>query len=130
MQNGLGKGFRVTSWIWTTRGVLGDNSDALLNDAVCVEWAKACARSLRWSEEVLLLKEEMRRVRQYLGWRAQWWLDHHDKGIVEGARAYAYRQSAIQHALLYGRLNPHLTKVTNFHVDGAEEDKDKVDDVD
>ncbi|KAG1869682.1 hypothetical protein C8R48DRAFT_746879 [Suillus tomentosus] len=71
MQNGLGEGFRVTSWIWTTRGVLGDNSDALLNDAMRVEWAKARARSLRWSEEVLLLKEEMRRVRQYLDWRAQ-----------------------------------------------------------
>jgi hypothetical protein len=35
MQNGLGEGFRVTSWIWTTRGVLGDNSDAQLNDGSC-----------------------------------------------------------------------------------------------
>lgn len=35
MQNGLGEGFRVTLWIWTTRGVLGDNSDAQLNDGSC-----------------------------------------------------------------------------------------------
>ncbi|KAG1843670.1 hypothetical protein F4604DRAFT_1540541, partial [Suillus subluteus] len=72
---------------------------------VHIEWVKACARSLRWSEEVLLLKEEMQQVRQYLDWRAQWWkahaeLDHHDEGIIEGACAYAYHQSAIQHALL------------------------------
>jgi hypothetical protein len=47
----------------------------------------------------------MRRVRKYLDWRANWWeahaeLDHHDECIVEGARAYAHRQSAIQCALL------------------------------
>ncbi|KAG1902395.1 uncharacterized protein F5891DRAFT_1127683 [Suillus fuscotomentosus] len=161
MQNGLGEGFHVTLWIWTTRGVLGDNSDALLNDAVRVEWAKARARSLRWSEEVLLLKEEMRQVRQYLDWRAQWWearaeLDHHDKGIVEGARAYAYRQSAIQRALLSrftalweaqsafnqsrkfsrmfgGGVQDSNTDNEPFSIqaDGAEdEDEDKVDDVD
>ncbi|KAG2054274.1 hypothetical protein BDR06DRAFT_982471 [Suillus hirtellus] len=149
MQNGLGEGFCVTSWIWTTRGVLGDNSDALLNDAVGVKWAKVSACSLRWSEEVLLLKEEMRRVHQYLDWQAQWWeacaeLDHHDKGIVEGACAYAYRQSTIQHALLscftalweaQSEFNQSHLDADNepfsIQVDGAEdEDEDEVDDVD
>ncbi|KAH7917767.1 hypothetical protein BV22DRAFT_1052206 [Leucogyrophana mollusca] len=40
-----------------------------LND----EWAKARARAHRWTEEAMLLKEEMQRVRVYLNWRAKWW---------------------------------------------------------
>ncbi|KAG1891797.1 uncharacterized protein F5891DRAFT_1197424 [Suillus fuscotomentosus] len=58
-----------------------------------------------WNEEVLLLKEEMRRTRQFLAWRAQQWqsvtnLSHQDMQIVAGAIAYAHRQAAVQHALL------------------------------
>lgn len=70
-----------------------------------VEWAKSHARAQRWSEEVLLLKEEMRRTQQFLAWRAEQWqsitdLSHKDTQIVAGAIAYAHRQAAVQHALL------------------------------
>jgi 2-polyprenyl-6-methoxyphenol hydroxylase-like FAD-dependent oxidoreductase len=54
----------------------------------------------------MLLKEEMRRGRQYLHWKADWWQsraegwDGLDPFTAEGIRAYALRQKAIQQALL------------------------------
>lgn len=70
-----------------------------------VEWGKSRVRAQRWNEEVYLLKEEMRRTRQFLAWRAREWesvtdLSHQDAQIVAGAAAYANRQAAIQRALL------------------------------
>lgn len=73
--------------------------------AVRVEWAKARARHLRWWEEVHLLKEEMRRVRKTLEWRAAWWEDLRkgweglDEAMVEGVNAYASRQANVQRML-------------------------------
>jgi hypothetical protein len=69
--------------------------------ALRVEWAKSLARKLRWTEEVQILKEEMRRVIAYSKWRATWWEDriHARPGLTldlqEGLRAYAVRQSSI-----------------------------------
>ncbi|KAH7917395.1 hypothetical protein BV22DRAFT_1026398 [Leucogyrophana mollusca] len=104
MRRGLGQGRKAVSWIWTTVGVLGDGEDAGLNDALRVEWVKARARALRWSKEVMLLKEEMRCVRVYLNWKAKWWesravvaVDNHT--VAEGISAYASRQAAIQRNL-------------------------------
>ncbi|KAG2101825.1 uncharacterized protein F5147DRAFT_746912 [Suillus discolor] len=99
---GLGQGYQMTSWIWLTLGVQDDMG---LNDVLRVEWAKSRARAQWWNEEVLLLKEEMRRTRQFLAWHAQQWrsvteLSHQDAQIVAGAAAYAQRQATIQHALL------------------------------
>jgi hypothetical protein len=70
-----------------------------------VEWAKSHARAQRWNEEVLLLKEEMWRTRQFLAWRAERWesiteLSDKDTEIMAGAIAYAHRQAAVQRALL------------------------------
>jgi hypothetical protein len=31
---------------------------------------------MRWSEEVLLVEEEMRRVLEYMSWFANWWTSH------------------------------------------------------
>lgn len=73
--------------------------------AVRIEWAKARARCLRWTEEVHLLKEEMRRVRKTLEWKAAWWderrtgWDALDEPTREGVWAYASRQASIQRAL-------------------------------
>ncbi|KAJ6525006.1 hypothetical protein B0H19DRAFT_1340096, partial [Mycena capillaripes] len=41
--------------------------------ALRVEWAKVRARGMSYREEVDLLEEEMRRVVQFLDWRAKWW---------------------------------------------------------
>jgi len=66
-----------------------------------VEWAKSRARALRWSEEVILLCEEMRRVLWFLQWKSQWWLtqahlgDNAREDVREGLIAYSCKQAAI-----------------------------------
>lgn len=53
----------------------------------------------------MLLKEEMRRVRKTLEWRAAWWEQRRegwigqDEAMQEGIRAYATRQADIQRGL-------------------------------
>jgi hypothetical protein len=39
-----------------------------------IEWAKSCARTAWWCEEVDLLDEEMRRVLCFLDWKSAWWV--------------------------------------------------------
>lgn len=70
-----------------------------------IEWCKARARGCRWSEEVWLLVEEMRRVLGYHLWHADWWEEraYTRKDLspeeAEGAAAYAFRQSRIRIAI-------------------------------
>ncbi|CAK5277177.1 unnamed protein product [Mycena citricolor] len=90
---------RTMSWIWTAKGAL-EQAEVELHDSIRVEWARARARRDRWSEEVLMLKEEMRRVCAYLQWQAEWWLKRQamredwDQYVEAGARAYALKQAA------------------------------------
>ncbi|KAJ7511254.1 hypothetical protein B0H11DRAFT_2215093 [Mycena galericulata] len=63
---------KVLSWIWTARGALDDNEKEL-HESLRVEWSRAKARKTRWEEEVILLREEMRRVVRYLEWQSAWW---------------------------------------------------------
>jgi hypothetical protein len=78
--------------------------------AIRVEWCKARARALRWSEEVLLLQEEMRRVLQFLTTQAQWWEEQGTRewplasqpnllAALEGRRAYAYQQASLRRSI-------------------------------
>ncbi|KAJ7234341.1 hypothetical protein C8J57DRAFT_1531743 [Mycena rebaudengoi] len=71
-RNAPGTSKRVMSWIWTAPGVF-DDAEKHLHASVRVEWARAQARKHRWVEEVMLLREEMRRVLRYLTWQADWW---------------------------------------------------------
>ena len=126
-QLGLGEGKRKISWIWRVSGAMGDGGDDVLNDGQCplppitqnmlvdflfffvlalrIEWAKSRARYLRWSEEVLLLKEEMRRVRKTLEKRVAWWREREepweglDRAEAEGVCAYARRQAGVEQSL-------------------------------
>jgi len=60
---------------------------------------------MRTSEEVLQLKEEMRRVLESLKWKARWWKERQDqrddvgKDFREGLQSYAQTQGSIQLAL-------------------------------
>lgn len=70
------------------------------------EWIKSRARAKRWSEEVHLLREEMRRVLAFLRWKSLWWKERVHKRtnvcdpiLMEGLQAYAHRQAALQHDL-------------------------------
>ncbi|KAJ7081651.1 hypothetical protein B0H15DRAFT_924210 [Mycena belliarum] len=95
------------SWIWTARGGPGEDEVELHESnesmtAVRVEWSKALARKDRWSEEVTLLREEMRRVMRYLNWKAAWWEGRRSARGTEipaalraGLDAYGARQAAL-----------------------------------
>lgn len=61
---------------------------------------------MRWSEEVLLLQEEMRRVLEYMSWFSDWWTSHaappstaHDPFLSEGLTAYAAKQADLRLSL-------------------------------
>ena len=68
-----------------------------------VEWAKSRARAIRWSEEVTLLVEEMRRVLWFLRWKKLWWMDHAhmrttaSPEVNDGLLAYSAKQAGILH---------------------------------
>lgn len=70
--------------------------------ALRIQWCKARARAMRWSEEVLILREEMRRVLAFLTWHAVWWDQQVQRrtGLsleaAEGVAAYAYKQASIR----------------------------------
>ena len=75
-RDGTGETRRMLSWIWTTKtqGETEDETDEILR----TEWAKSRARTIRCKEEVMLLKEEMRRVTEFLGWKSQWWREQEE----------------------------------------------------
>ncbi|KAJ7805460.1 hypothetical protein B0H14DRAFT_3485136 [Mycena olivaceomarginata] len=97
-RNVAGTSKRVMSWIWTAPGAF-DDEEQHLHDSIRVEWCRARARKVRWSEEVMLLREEMRRVVRYLGWQTAWWRDRAElrmgltREIAAGVRAYALKQA-------------------------------------
>ncbi|KAG6849215.1 hypothetical protein H0H93_010409 [Arthromyces matolae] len=102
--NKTSEGRRKISWIWRTRGVINDENDVEdLRDALRVEWCKSRARSMRFSEEVDLLQEEMERVLRFFTYRERWWLSKTEYGSSgdmrpirqEGLVAYASRQAAL-----------------------------------
>ncbi|KAJ7077653.1 hypothetical protein B0H15DRAFT_924930 [Mycena belliarum] len=118
---------RPLSWIWLAQVQSRKEGDPEQEDeALRIEWAKTRARSMRWSEEVDLLEEEMRRIRQFLVWRSDWWLEKiglrglEDGPQAEGEAAYAYRQAALQ-----ADLCGHFTKLAEHR---NSEDSDTPDD--
>ncbi|KAH7904941.1 hypothetical protein BJ138DRAFT_1118936 [Hygrophoropsis aurantiaca] len=92
-------GKKLLSWIWTAGGGPDEATEHSIHQSVRVEWCKARARKLRWSEEVDLLREEMRRVLRFLDWRVRWWLSRPttweglDPLVSAGLAAYAQRQA-------------------------------------
>ncbi|KAJ7077348.1 hypothetical protein C8R44DRAFT_655086 [Mycena epipterygia] len=92
---------REMSWIWRT-GITSATAGAATNEGLRVEWAKTRARAHRWTEEVDLLEEEMRRILVFLEWKALWWREQMagrpeelDEELREGLVAYAERQAVI-----------------------------------
>ncbi|KAJ7616548.1 hypothetical protein FB45DRAFT_1034871 [Roridomyces roridus] len=90
-----------TSWIWLVqkRTVAGEKQ--AMNEALRIEWAKTRTRSMCWREEVDLLEEEMRRVKEFMTWRSDWWVartqwrESEEEAMREGLAAYALRQAAL-----------------------------------
>jgi hypothetical protein len=71
--------------------------------ALRVQWAKSRSCAKRWSEEVMLLREEMRWVLAYFEYKSTWW-EERETGqghqvspeIAEGLRFYAQCQAQLQ----------------------------------
>ena len=112
----LGDGSYTISWIWLlnprardTGGEEGSGEEASeeeVNEVMRVQWTTSQARVERWSEEVELLQEEMRRVVAFLEWRSDNWLAKRDArsataspSIQSALQAYARKQAAIHHDL-------------------------------
>ncbi|PPR04511.1 hypothetical protein CVT24_013117 [Panaeolus cyanescens] len=102
-RSGTGETRRTFSWIWLMPRK--PNAADATDETMRVEWVKSRARATRAKEEVLLLKEEMRRVVAFLGWKSHWWLNRVgmrsglDKSLAEGLRAIAVKQSQLQMSL-------------------------------
>ncbi|KAJ7891640.1 hypothetical protein B0H14DRAFT_2560696 [Mycena olivaceomarginata] len=95
-----GKGM---SWIWKSEGTTGTEEDVVNSEPLRIEWAKTRAKAMRYAEEVDLLEEEMRRVLQFLDWRAEWWQSQvglrvekqPEEALREGHAAYAMKQAGV-----------------------------------
>ncbi|OCH83973.1 hypothetical protein OBBRIDRAFT_742414, partial [Obba rivulosa] len=73
----LGDSRKVSSWIWEDCSWLEETEDGalknFLSDAIRVHWFRRSALKARWTEEKLLVEEEMRRtVRFFQHWRLEW----------------------------------------------------------
>ncbi|KAJ7070279.1 hypothetical protein B0H15DRAFT_793705 [Mycena belliarum] len=94
----LGESRRTLSWIWYTSKA-GVPEEAELVEALRVEWCKAYARSRRWTEDTVLVEEEMRRTIEYGVGEAAAWLERAtgrsnvDDVLGEGLNAYAKEQA-------------------------------------
>lgn len=103
-KKGTGETRKEISWIWRTTRMNFENGDAA-DDILRSEWARSRARCHRAREEVELLVEEMRRVLEFLEWRARWWevrgsrMLHVSADLAEGLRSYAEDQANLQKAL-------------------------------
>ncbi|KAJ7669187.1 hypothetical protein DFH06DRAFT_944750, partial [Mycena polygramma] len=95
---------KVFSWIWTVGGGPGEN-EAHLHESVRMEWSKAKARKDRWVEEVMMLREEMKRVLRMLRTIQGEWQDRIgkrseiDPELAAGLKAYALRQVYVHRRL-------------------------------
>ncbi|KAG2053534.1 hypothetical protein BDR06DRAFT_997114, partial [Suillus hirtellus] len=76
-------------------------------DNALEEWCKARAQAMHWAEEVELLKEEMRRILQFLAWDMQCWDERGLENMLEdageeeckGRMAYAKHQASLHRML-------------------------------
>ncbi|KAJ7358391.1 hypothetical protein DFH08DRAFT_953543 [Mycena albidolilacea] len=100
-----GEGSHTLSWIWYQVGAGEGENDKRLEEALRVEWCKALARSSRYTEEVMLLREEMRRTIAYGQTAAMQWdalavaeLPGASAEVTEGRCAYAAEQAATERA--------------------------------
>lgn len=130
-RDGTGETRRTLSWIWlvergdgTYEGAGSGQSDDILRS----EWAKSRARCNRATEEVRLLREEMRRLVEFLNWKARWWTERqtlrsaNDKALREGITSYAIKQARVQREL--GALAQNLFKIPLEEIDTALGDGD------
>ncbi len=103
-KHGTGETRKELSWIWKTAR-LSDDEEIHDDDILRAEWSRSRARVRRCKEEVMLLREEMRRTIEFLDWKAAQWetrmdaREDADEELAEGIQAYATEQAALQRNL-------------------------------
>ncbi|KJA13561.1 hypothetical protein HYPSUDRAFT_151472 [Hypholoma sublateritium FD-334 SS-4] len=103
-KNGTGETRKELSWIWQTIRISNDE-ESQDDDILRAEWSRSRAQVRRCTEEVKLLREEMRRVLAFLKWEANQWEmkaeGREDLGmeLEEGLRVYAAEQAAFRISL-------------------------------
>lgn len=99
-KKGTGETRKELSWIWLTTPLSLDANEE--DDILRAEWARSRARVCRATEEVTLLREEMRRVLEFLKWKAKWWdaravaRSVNSLTLREGIESYAVKQARLQ----------------------------------
>ncbi len=100
---GTGETRKVISWIWKNVPLSLDNGED--DDIMRAEWARSRARVRRVTEEVALVQEEMRRVGEFIDWKARWWesratlRSQAGLELMDGLTAYAAKQASVQKML-------------------------------
>ncbi|KAK7451769.1 hypothetical protein VKT23_012448 [Stygiomarasmius scandens] len=108
-REGTGETRKINSWIWTAGpGMIVEDGADEENEICRSEWCWSRAWAKRGIEEVMLLKEEMRRVSKFLEWKENWWRERaklraqefgSEAAMKEGLSGYAIKQ-----AILYREL--------------------------
>ena len=144
VRDGTGETQCTLSWIWTVEGQ-SISPDSASDDILQSEWAKSRALAARATEEVQLLREEMRCVLAFLDWKSSWWMSkkvaEHVKGeaLSEGLAAYAVEQAALQiqlktafQAIWKGPLEDveSAKEISNADPEADDDDEDDEDDDD
>ncbi|KAK0474993.1 hypothetical protein EDD18DRAFT_1367412 [Armillaria luteobubalina] len=89
---------RQLSWLWVQAGAMENMESEELQDALRIEWCRVRARAQRWTEECILLREEMARVIRSHDHLIELWTRRAEstiEGTAGGVRAYALRQANI-----------------------------------
>ncbi|THH17670.1 hypothetical protein EUX98_g9084 [Antrodiella citrinella] len=101
-----GVGHYKISWIWRTGSEQLDPNSDTFSASMRVEWCQMLARAERWEEEVILLREEMRRVVAFMEWKALSWRNEIGMrtdvslSLASGLGAYANKQAAVYDKLV------------------------------
>ncbi|KAJ7129684.1 hypothetical protein C8R44DRAFT_872918 [Mycena epipterygia] len=89
---------RTLSWIWYTVNAADPDNEGELVEALRVEWCKAYSRTRCWTEDVVLIEEEMGRTITFGYWSASEWEAHAtartgvNDELQEGLGTYAAEQ--------------------------------------
>ncbi|KAK0432574.1 hypothetical protein EV421DRAFT_1910833 [Armillaria borealis] len=102
-KEGTGEMHHTLSWIWRTTAVNVEDSTDNNKEILQAEWCKSQVRAKRSMEEVLLLREEMHHVLEFLLWKVEWWAEQQgardvggDEGLAEGLCCFAHNQRELQ----------------------------------
>ncbi|KAG6905142.1 hypothetical protein DXG01_004559 [Tephrocybe rancida] len=110
VEDGVSAGRSMTSWIWRTKGMSGiTGNDELFRDALRLEWCKSRARSMRFTEEVALLSEEMARVLRFFSWQEKTWLQRAEEWSTHATGGTPYAEGLIAYARRQARLRVDMT---------------------